>query len=190
MSATQHSGRSSSAAIGMPGSFAIPTGVALTMPSARLARRGKVRYDLDLVRAATARQKPRCQRSARSPCDIAYQKPLDAAFQQGVGHRSAGAAGAQEQHRRMLLAGQPAAKALLEAPHVGVVAYAPTALEHDGVDRAEDLGRLRKLVEQRDDLLLVGKGHVEAVKPKCSAKAMSSPKGGAASPIVSVSSSV
>ena len=126
MSATQHSRRSRLAAIGMPGSFAIPTGVALTMPSARLEACGEVRYDLDLLCTA-GRPQPRCQRFRPIGLHIGHKQPFDAAFQQSVGHRGPGAAGAEQQHLATLRAGQPAAKTLLEPPHVGVVADAPAA---------------------------------------------------------------
>ena len=120
--------------------------------------------------------------------DIGDQQPFDAAVEQRVGHRRPGAAGAQQQHLPTLRAGHAAAKTLPEAPHVGVVADAAAAPEHDGVDRA-NLGCLGQLVEQRNDFLLVGKGDVEAGEAEMLGKGDDICQGGAVSPIGSVSSS-
>ena len=131
------------------------------MPSARAA--AAARSDTTSTFCAPPADRSRdASASARSTCTSVRSEPFDAAFQQGVGHGGPGAASAEEQHLPTLRAGQPAEKTLLEPPHVGVVACAPAAAEHHGVDRAKDLGCLGKLVEQRDDFLLVRKGDVKA----------------------------
>ena len=182
MSATQHSGRSRSAASGMPGSFAMPTGVALTMPSAATAAASEVRRrPRPGARRRTDRKPRRPARPPDRPAMSADQQRVDAAVQQGMGHRSAGAAGAQQQHLPRCAPAMPAAKTLLETPHVGVVADAPAVPQHDGVDRAEHLGRLGELIEERNDLLLVGKGDVEAVEAEMLGKGDEVGQGGAPS---------
>src|ERR1700719_2907560 len=89
MSATHRSGRSSSRATDMPGYLAMPTGVALTTPSAaRTARAG----------SSTASAQPgpnRPHRSGASPIGVDDGKPADLERQQGMGDRGPGAAGAE-----------------------------------------------------------------------------------------------
>ena len=131
------------------------------MPSARMA--AAARSDTTSTFCAPPAGRSRdASVSARSTLHVGHKKLFHAAFQQSVSHGGPGAASAEQQHRFALFAGKPAAKALLEARHVGVVADAPAALQYDGVDGAEDLSRRGKLVEQRDDFLLVGERHVEA----------------------------
>ena len=79
-------------------------------------------------------------------------------------YRSARAARAKQKHASRAAPAISCAGSSPEAPHVGVVADPAAIAQHHRVDRSERLRSLGQSVQQRDDLLFVREGDVQAVK--------------------------
>ena len=85
---------------------------------------------------------------------------LRACLNQCPAYRSGGAAAAQYQHTLSLC---PKGQRTHKARPVGVIANSPALSYHHGVDRTHGGRVALHRVQQRQDGLLMGHGHVEAV---------------------------
>ena len=122
----------------------MPIGVALTRPSAdrTLASRSVTAVMRSSLKAVASLS---TSAAAFAGVLIEYSEMGDADFEKGIGHREARAAGADENYP---VDGRPlhaAAKALDEAPAIGVVPDRGYHSEHDRIDRADS----RRVRERR-----------------------------------------
>ncbi len=188
MSATQHSGRSSAGSSGTPGSLAMPTGVALTMPSVRAA--SAARSEVSATRAPK-RDASRATSEAAFGCSTSLSISSSTASSSSSAWATAAPA-PPAPSSRTLAHGAPAIprRKLSLKPHLSVLwpmrrpSRITTVLTEPSASADSDSPSSSGMIS-----CLYGKVTLRPSKPKCVAKARISASFGALAPIRSVSSS-